>query len=414
MNPTSLFTSTLNLVRRDPASPVAAEGKNEALFSLPDLPQSSPVRPLEPSEHEDLRLSDAEEDESLEEERDAEPNPEFVMLQRDEPVPTTDEFSADTLAEDGLSVLADGRRTSRGQQTELPTEVEAKAGNTVETTTTSEQGQPQRASYRAAHQAAVQQATSEKATTNPSEGQTSGVTGAQSGPVGQAGANTTAAPSSFSQVSTLQNAQAAAAQATPLALQAIQQARSGESEGKDVPVDGIELGELSRPSALGSFDDLGLNITEKVLGVGQSQAQTSTHNQRADFSGEVADAVQKLLADAADDNAMLRFRTEGGQTFIAQARLDPTQGIELRLLSEDPAIRAMLEQRLGDLRSALHRVGFGDAQVQVDRDPTQHGGRDPHRTEPEDESAHLSPRARRQNHFVEESGHAAGRLHLIL
>jgi hypothetical protein len=116
---------------------------------------------------------------------------------------------------------------------------------------------------------------------------------------------------------------------------------------------------------------------------------------------QLTDAVQKLLAEQAGDSDVVRFRTDDGHTFGATLRHDGAR-MELRLTAEDPATRALLGDRLPEVRSALERAGLS-AQVSVDRD-----GRSRHRP-PDDEPPAVSPLKRRPTEFVETSG-----LHLIL
>ena len=171
----------------------------------------------------------------------------------------------------------------------------------------------------------------------------------------------------------------------------------------DLALDGLDLRPTERVFGPTSSNSLALNLPQSQVSLG--------------VATEVANAVSRLMIDARDDaQGVLRFRTESGQTFFAQTRIDPTgqHQVELRLMSDDPNVRALLLERLSDLRSALSRVGFADAQVSVERD---FSGHDPRR-EPEPTEEPLEPiqTSRRRSPFTQnaEGPAAPGRLHLIL
>lgn len=177
---------------------------------------------------------------------------------------------------------------------------------------------------------------------------------------------------------------------------------------------------VENPDGELALDGLDLRPTERVFGPSGANGLAGLNlpqNQAPQgVATEVADAVSRLMVDARDDaQGVLRFRTETGQTFFAQTRVDPNgqQQVELRLMSDDPGIRALLLERLSDLRSALSRVGFADAQVSVERD---FSGQDPRsEAEPTEEPNELQPVRRRSPFSQNTEGPAApGRLHLII
>ncbi len=177
---------------------------------------------------------------------------------------------------------------------------------------------------------------------------------------------------------------------------------------------------IENPDGEMTLDGLDLRPTERVFGPSGANGLAGLNLPQSQapqgVASEVADAVSRLVVDARDDaQGVLRFRTETGQTFYAQTRVDPTgqQQVELRLTSDDPGVRALLLERLSDLRSALSRVGFADAQVSVERD---FSGQDPRReAERTEEPNELQPVRRRSPFTQNTDGPAApGRLHLII
>lgn len=213
------------------------------------------------------------------------------------------------------------------------------------------------------------------------------------------------------------------------ALSARLGARAGDGEGEGEAADLEAMkGALGELLELGDEATLQLRPTERILAPSTAQTLSPLSQGAKGLASEVADAVSRLVADAQDDaQGLLRFRTESGQTFFAQTRVDPhgQQALELRLASEDPGLRALLLERLSELRSALSRIGFADAQVSVERDAM---GRDPSRHQPADPesqggdaSSSSSPEAellavptRRGPTFIADPGTATrGRLHII-
>lgn len=449
MNPTSLFTNQLGLVpRRD------AEGRPPALqdegprFELPELPDTSSralARP-EPSHADDRRRF--EDEQGYEREHEPEPRAELLMQRGpDELAGNGFDAGAQAAADDALDFDPNGRaRTMKGQgdadsagkpyvsngRRDLDASLDQDpSGATTRTTSAT----PAQADSQRGHAQSGQAPTGPSPQNASPSGQTqSGQTSAsQSTAPGQSQPTPTPAALQAQALQTTQPGQVAplvqaATQAmTPVAAQiALAQKNPETSLDTSAGLDDKALGTSETGASTGldalleaGLDELGLKLSDRVLGVAQNNSLSPTVTQTtADLSGEVADAVQRLLADAADESSLLRFRTESGQTFLAQARLEPGQPMELRLLSDDPGIRAMLAERLSDLRSALGRVGFGDAEVQVDRDPTQHGEHSRHPDDRESSTASLdesAPRPRRSVYGAPDNPQrAAGRLHLIL
>lgn len=449
MNPTSLFTNLLSLVPRP-----NGEGRPQSLqdegprFELPELPDtSSRAAARHELTHMDDRRADKDEHEY---EREPEPEPRAeLVLQRgpDELAARGFEEATTGDADDALGFDPNGRpRTMRGQgdadmagkpdSPSGPRDLEASPdkdpfSTTNRTTSTApaqadaqrghaQSGQPQSGP---AQQNASQSGQAQTSQSSVAQGQVQGQNQPTQTPAALQAQNLqTTQPG---QVAPL--VQAATQATTPVAAQiALAQQPADASLEAPAGLDDKALGTSETSASTGldalleaGLDGLGLKLSDRVLGVGANTSLSSGATQTpADLSGEVADAVQRLLADAADESSLLRFRTESGQTFLAQARLEPGQPMELRLLSDDPGIRAMLAERLHDLRSALGRVGFGDAEVQVDRDPTQHGEHSRHPDDRDPSTPSLddsAPRPRRPAYGAPDHAQsAAGRLHLIL
>lgn len=445
MNPTSLFTNVLSLApRRDAEARAPSVQDDGPRFELPELPEAS-SRTLDRHE-----LSFADDRRDLEHERserdEPDPRAELVMQRGPDELAARgfeEEPGGPTGAPDSDAPDLDANGRPRGTRTSAEAEPNARTdtpnhrrelvGNTTTDTDTANPRVSANASAQApsAQPHAGQAQSVQPTSTHPQAGQSQAGQGQNAGtgqPQGQQ-----------VQAAALQNQAAQTAQVTPLLQGATQAttpvvaqlalAQQDSEAALEVPGGLESKASSSAPEAGGpagldalleaGLDGLGLKLTDRVLGLNSNSALSPGATQPpADLSGEVADAVQRLLADAADESSLLRFRTESGQTFLAQARLEPGQPMELRLLSDDPGVRQMLAERLNDLRSALGRIGFGDAEVQVDRDPSHHGE---HSRHPEDRDSstsspdELAPRARRPAYGAPETAQSgAGRLHLIL
>lgn len=444
MNPTSLFTNLLSLVpRRDGEGrpPLSDEGPR---FELPELSEASSRGP---TRHELSPLQDRRELEPGHERDDEEePRAELVMQRGpDELAAEGGEGEVTGEAGDAPGFDTNGRpRGTRGQgepdpaaKAEAPgVRREPVADSTPEAETATPRASSSASAPGGSAQASGQPHAGPSSSGQAQHGQPQ--SGQAAGPQGQAQSpgqsqGPQAPASAVPQTQVAQNAQVVnlvqgAAQAmTPVVAQLALAQQDPEASlevpgGLESKVSGTsEAGAATGLDALleAGLDELGLKLGDRVLGVGTSPSLSAGAGQvPTDLSGEVADAVQRLLAEAAEESSLLRFRTESGQTFLAQARLEPGQPMELRLLSDDPGIRAMLAERLNDLRTALGRVGFGDAAVQVDRDPSHQGE---HSRHPEDREAgaappeDLAPRTRRAAYGAPETAqHGTGRLHLIL
>lgn len=451
MNPTSLFANLLSLVpRRD------AEGRPPSLqdegprFELPELPEASSRGPgrHELSPLEDRRELEHEHENADEHEHETEPRAELVMQRGPEELAARG-FDDGTTGDagDALGLDPNGRpRTTKGQgDADLAAKPDASNGRSgldaspdqdpSGTTTRSTSSAPAQADSQRGHLQSGQPPSgpSQQNASQSGQAQSGQISASQNTAQGQNQSTQTPAVLQPQALQTTQPGQVAplvqaATQAmTPVAAQvALARQDPGASSEPPAGLDDKALAASETGASAGldalleaGLDGLGLKLTDRVLGVGANNPLSPSATQSvADLSGEVADAVQRLLADAADESSLLRFRTESGQTFLAQARLEPGQPMELRLLSDDPGIRAMLAERLNDLRSALGRVGFGNAEVQVDRDPTQHGEHSRHQNDRDSSTASLdesAPRPRRPAYGAQDdSQRAAGRLHLIL
>lgn len=104
----------------------------------------------------------------------------------------------------------------------------------------------------------------------------------------------------------------------------------------------------------------------------------------AQLATRIADAVNELAASTADRSDVVRFRT-AAYTFAAVIRHD-VGAPQVRLVSDDPNVRAFLGDRLPEVRQALERVGFASTGLSVAADSSsRHHERQPDPRRDDDE-----------------------------
>lgn len=167
-----------------------------------------------------------------------------------------------------------------------------------------------------------------------------------------------------------------------------------------------EIDPLLGPDAMGSAAARGA-AAQKVVPVTPGQP----------LADQLADAVRDMVnGDAGGD--LIRFEAKDIGRFTALVQHDGRE-LLVHLRADDAATRALLEQRLPDVKAALERAGLASGGVDVRADGGAGGGSERHSQGPSDGAAGVAgaPGARRggARHAVVDgaSGAEPGRLHII-
>lgn len=110
----------------------------------------------------------------------------------------------------------------------------------------------------------------------------------------------------------------------------------------------------------------------------------------AQLATKIADAVNELAASSAERSDVVRFRT-AAYTFAAVIRQD-VGASQVRLVSDDPNVRAFLGDRLPEVRQALERVGFASTGLSVAADSSSRHHERQHDQAPTDDDDRDQPR----------------------